>query len=155
MRLIAALLAAATLGGCATATTPATTDPDDFQIRATVLAVYNVLSGPAGRRDWNRFEALFAPNAHITVATANGADVLTPKEYGERAKPGFDAKGWFERPVTTTVERYGGIAHVWSAYEGREAANQEQAGARGVNSFELVRIGGEWKVQSIVRQAER
>jgi len=131
---------------------------DAFDIETTVLAVYNVISGPAGRRDWNRFEALFAPDARMVISsTADGTPkttVITPKEYAERATPRFNEKGFFERPIATRVLHYGNIAQVWSTYEGREASNQEQPTLRGINSFQLVRIGNEWKVQSIVWEQE-
>jgi len=152
MRVIAVMLAVC-LAGCATSAPDLPqTDGDEFAIRATVLAVYNVLSGPAGRRDWNRFEALFAPGARIVLA--DGRTVLTTKEYVERFTPQFNAKGSFEHPVATQVQRSGDIAQVWSAFEGRETSSQEKPGARGVMSFQLVRIGSEWKVQSILREQE-
>lgn len=160
MRAIAtAAVLAALLGACATVPdAPPAAGSDEFQINATVLAVYNVISGPAGRRDWRQFEALFAPDARIVTSTMkDGAPatlVLTTKEYVERSTPRFNERGWFERPVATRVLQYGDIAHVWSTYEGREASNQEQPVARGIRSFQLVRIGAEWKVQSLVSQEE-
>jgi hypothetical protein len=159
MKVIATLLLAVLLAGCAATTHAATPKSgDDFAIETTVLAVYNVISGPAGRRDWNRFEALFAPEAHMVVSRiTDGAPatvVLTPKQYIERTTPIFNEKGFFERPIATRILRYGNIAQVWSTYETREAANQEKPVARGINSLQLVRIGSEWKVQSIVWQQE-
>jgi hypothetical protein len=154
VKAIALLLVLAMLGACASVPDPApdTVQPgtDEFDIRTTVLAVYNVLSGPAGRRDWDRFEALLAPGARIVVA----GEGMTPKEYVERSTPKLNAAGWFERPVATRVLHYGNIAQVWSTYEGREAANQERASVRGIRSFQLVRIGNAWKVQSVVSQPE-
>lgn len=159
MKMIAAFLVLASLAACATsspdaAPAAARTDSDDFQIETTVLAVYNVISGPAGRRDWDRFEALFAPEARMVVVGENGTTPMTTKQYIEHAKPNFDAKGWFEKPVATRILRYGNIAHVWSTYEGRERAGDEQPMARGINSIEMVKIGSEWKVQSLVWQKE-
>jgi hypothetical protein len=154
MRTIAACVLVATLTGCASAPAAAPVDDEGFQIKAAVLAVYNVISGPAGRRDWKRFEALFAPDARMVIASDGGTTVLTTKDYIERSTPSFNEKGWFERPVATRVLRYGNIAHVWSTYEGREASNDEKPLARGINSLELVRIGGEWKVQLILWQKE-
>src|SRR5437588_8744155 len=76
---------------------------DNFAIESTVLAVYNVISGPAGRRDWDRFEALFAPGARLVsthrkdgVVTAN---VMTPQEYAAKAGSYFNDHGFFERPA--------------------------------------------------------
>lgn len=158
MRIIAALLLAVMLGSCASAPAPTPVAGDEFDIETTVLAVYNVISGPAGRRDWKRFEALFVPDARIVVSTAKdgvpGTVVMTTKDYIERSTPAFNEKGFFERPIATRTLRYGNIAHVWSTYEARAASNQEKPDARGINSFELVRIGSEWKVQSLVWQKE-
>jgi DNA topoisomerase-1 len=70
------------LAACATTTStaPATTaDNDEFDIKATVLAAYNVISGPAGRRDWNRFKDLFAPGGQVIHMMADGSfKTMTP-----------------------------------------------------------------------------
>ena len=149
--LVKKLIVALLLAGCASAPSAPPADSDEFQIKATVLAVHNVLSGPAGRRDWRQFEGLFAPDARIVIA---GSEPMTTKQYAERFTPKFNETGWFEHPVTTRVEHFGDVAHVWSTYEGREASNQERPSKRGVVSVQLVRIGGAWKVQSLVRQEE-
>ena len=140
------------LTACATTTAPdvSQTDSDEFAIRATVLAVHNVISGPAGRRDWKVFQELFAANAQIIER----GTVMTPKEYSEKSTPVFNEKSWFEHPVSTQVQRSGGIAHVWSSYEGREKSNDAQPSARGVVSFQLVRVGDAWKVQSMLREQQ-
>ena len=130
---------------------------DDFEIRATVVAAYNVISGPAGRRDWKRFTALFAPGG-IIVAAPVGVDakeaVLTPEQYEALWTPRLNETGLFQWPVATRVVRYGDVAQAWSVYEERRASNDPKPVARGVKSFQFVRIGESWKVQSIVTQVE-
>src|SRR6266481_2372599 len=43
--------------------------PEDVKSTDSILAaVYSVISGPAGDRDWNRFRSLFFPGATITSA---------------------------------------------------------------------------------------
>jgi hypothetical protein len=131
---------------------------DAFAIDSTVLAVYNVISGPEGRRDWNRFEALFAPGGRlISTKRADGvvtATVMTPKEYTEKAGAYFKDHAFFERPVHNSQQRFGDIAHVFSTYESRHASNDEKPFARGINSFQLVRSGEDWKVLTIFWQEE-
>ena len=131
---------------------------DAFAIDSTVLAVYNVISGPAGRRDWDRFEALFAPGARlISTKRVDGvvtATVMTPKEYSEKAGAYFKDHGFFERPAASRMQRYGDIAHIFSTYESRHASNDEKPFARGINSFQLVRIGDDWKVLTIFWEEE-
>src|SRR5882757_4613627 len=103
---------------------------DAFAIESTVLAVYNVISGPAGRRDWDRFEALFAPGARLIsthrkdgVVTAN---VMTPKEYATKAGAYFADHGFFERPAANRLQRFGDIAQVFSTYESRHASADDK-----------------------------
>jgi hypothetical protein len=158
MKRLAVLLLVAALGACATTSDTAApdvaTDSDEFAIRATVLAVYNVVSGPAGRRDWDRFEELFAPGARIVVVSDAAPLSMTAKEYADREKPRLNETSWFQRPVATRVLRYGNLAHVWSTYSVSDKPNAYTPNGRGIISVALVRIGNEWKVQSLVSEAE-
>src|SRR5713226_9565207 len=44
--------------------------PDDVKSLDSILkAIYDVISGPAGDRDWNRFRSLFVPEARLTSNT--------------------------------------------------------------------------------------
>jgi hypothetical protein len=131
---------------------------DQFAIESTVLAVYNVISGPAGRRDWDRFEALFVPGARlISTKRKDGvvtATVMSPQEYATKAGAYFKDNGFFERPAANHTQRFGDIAHVFSTYESRHASSDEKPFARGINSFQLVRIGDDWKVLTIFWEEE-
>jgi hypothetical protein len=131
---------------------------DQFAIDSTVLAVYNVISGPAGRRDWDRFEALFAPGARlISTKRVDGvvtANVMTPHEYATKAGAYFADHGFFERPIANREERFSDIAHVFSTYESRHASSDDKPFARGINSFQLVRSGDDWRVLTIFWQEE-
>src|SRR5262249_25179992 len=129
---------------------PPTPPPEEQDINATVLAAYNVISGPAGRRDWDRFQGLFAPGARLI----KGDKVMTPEEFVKGSQPYFQEHGFFERPVTNSIERYGDIAHVWSPYESRNKSDDVKPFATGVNSFQLVRLGGQWKILTILWQEQ-
>jgi len=156
-KLLTLLLAVA--AGCASASSPAPQPSgDQMAIESTLLAVYNVISGPAGQRDWNRFDALFASGARlISTKRKDGvvtATVMTPKEYSTRAGDYFKDHGFFERPAANRVQRFGDIAHVFSTYESRHNASDEKPFARGINSFQLVRIGDDWKVLTVFWEEE-
>jgi hypothetical protein len=147
------------LGACAAATPPpAPTSGDEFQIESTVLAVYNVISGPAGRRDWDRFKELFVPGARMIVAKSKDGEVttkvMTTDEYATSSQEYFKDNGFFERPIATRVERFGDIAHVFSTYESRHASSDEKPFVRSINSMQLVRNGDTWKIVTIFWQAE-
>src|SRR5690348_7729020 len=78
-----------------TAAAPAANPKDVESLDAIVAAVYDVISGPPGPRDWNRFNSLFAPDARlIAVRTPKDGGkpslvVMTPKGYEERAGKHF------------------------------------------------------------------
>jgi hypothetical protein len=127
-------------------------DPANLDIIATVLATYNVMSGPAGRRDWDRFQELFAPGAHLIAVRADGRDTLTTDEFVAKWKPYYEQNALFEHPVATQVQHDGNVAQVLSRFESRHASTDDAAYARGVQSFQLVRAGGRWLIVSVVRE---
>jgi hypothetical protein len=134
------------LAACASTPPPPAAAPEEADIKATVLAAYNVISGPAGRRDWDRFADLFAPGARLV----HGEKVMTPEEFAKGSTPYLNEHGFFERPVSERVEVYKDMAHVWSAYESRHNSTDDKPFATGVNSFQLVRRNGQWKILTIL-----
>jgi hypothetical protein len=143
---------------------PATLRPkpraaDVGSIDAIVAAVYDVISGPAGPRDWDRFKSLLLPECRLMPLghRPDGQDVyrvLDADGYIQRAGPTFSKEGFFETAVSNTVEQFGGIAHVFSTYESRHEAAAAPF-ARGINSMQLVKLGDRWWIASIAWDAER
>ena len=133
---------------------PADTDT----IEGVVKAVYEVISGPAGPRNWQRFRELFADGGRLiamrTTPDGVAASVMTPDDYAQRATPNFEKNGFFEGAVAQRVETYGSIAHVFSTYESRRAPG-EKPFARGINSFQLIHQRNGWKVITILWDSER
>src|SRR5580698_8871623 len=60
---------------------------------AIMHAYYDVLSGPAGNRDWNRFYSLFVPGGRLIETDRPAADstprtvVLTPQGFAQQVGP--------------------------------------------------------------------
>jgi hypothetical protein len=123
-----------------------------------VRAVYDVISGPAGTRDWARFRLLFADGARMIPLrnTPEGPTpaLMTPDDYVTRAGANFEKNAFYESEVARRVETFGNIAHVFSTYESRHAPG-EKPFARGINSIQLVKVGKSWKVITILWDAER
>ena len=123
-----------------------------------IAAVYEVISGPAGPRDWDRFRSLYYPGARM-IPTMRGekapvtARILTPDDYVKRGQDYFSKEGFFENSVANRVETWDNIAHVWSTYESRHAKG-EKPFARGINSFQLFNDGSRWWILSVYWQAE-
>ena len=134
---------------------PAVRAADTDSIDSVIKAVYEVISGPAGTpRDWVRFKALFADGARLIPVRAAGPTVLSPDDYAEHAKPIFEKAGFYETELARKLETFGKIAHAFSTYESRHAPG-EKPFARGINSFQLVKMGDTWKVMTILWDSER
>jgi hypothetical protein len=131
--------------------------PEDVKSLDSILgAIYDVISGPAGDRDWNRFRSLFVPEARLTSATQkNGSPVrlLDVEGYARGAGGYFKTHAFYESAIANRVQRFGNIAQVFSSYESRNAPN-EKPFARGVNSIQLFNDGSRWWVISILWDEE-
>jgi hypothetical protein len=134
-----------------------TARPEDVNsIDSILIAVYDVISGPAGERDWNRFRSLFIPGARLTSAQKNkdGSFFVEDVEgYAQGAGNYFKTHGFYERSIVNRVERFGNVVQVFSSYESRNAPN-EKPFARGVNSIQLFTDGSRWWVVSILWDEE-
>ncbi|HEV2289344.1 MAG TPA: hypothetical protein VGR81_10365 [Candidatus Acidoferrales bacterium] len=144
----------------APANLPAANPADVSTANEILAAMYDVISGPAGKqRDWNRFRSLFTPGARLipTVPKPGGGEttrVLTPDDYASRGQAYFEKSGFFEREVARKSERFGGIMQVFSTYESRHAANDPKPFARGVNGVQLFFDGTRWWIVTIYWQEE-
>jgi hypothetical protein len=129
---------------------------DVASIDAIMKAVYDVISGDAGKaRDWDRFRTLFHKDARMIPSGKNaktgvtGANAMTPEDYIKRVEPVFAKDGFFEREMARRVEQYGNIAHVFSTYESFRKADDKAPFMRGINSFQLLNDGKRWWVVTI------
>ena len=144
-----------------TTPTPPPASPSDVaSIDSIIAAVYDVISGPAGKkRDWNRMRSLFMPGARL-IPTGQRQDgsfvsrVMTVEDYVVRNSPFLEKEGFFETEIARRTEAYGQIAHVFSTYESRHKSDDAKPFARGINSFQLMNDGQRWWVVTIFWQGE-
>lgn len=135
-------------------------DPADVEsIDAIIEAVYDVISGPAGARDWDRMRSLFIPEARlIAVGTAPDGSfnkrVMSLDDYIERAGGYFEQNGFVERELARRTERFEHIAHAFSTYESLHSVDDPEPFSRGINSFQLMFDGERWWVVTIYWEAE-
>lgn len=151
---------------------PQANPADVATIESTVAALYDAISGPAGKkRDWDRFRSLFAPGARLiptsprrppgTAADAplTGSEEhvgqnVTVEDYIRRGGPYLEERGFYEREVARRVEQFGHIAHVFSTYETRSKPDDPAPFMRGINSFQLMYDGKRWWVFTALWEAE-
>jgi hypothetical protein len=89
------------------------------------------------------------PDGNVTMRT------MTPAMYADRAEIFFkQTGGFFEKEIGRSVDRFGNIAQVFSAYASfRE--DEDEPFQRGINSIQLVDLGSRWAVVSIFWDSER
>jgi len=134
-------------------------DPTD--IASVIDAMYAMVSGPAGPRDWSLQKMVFHPDAR-QMRTGVGADgkawikIMSLDDYVADTKTFFMANDFFEIEVARRVQEFGNIAHVWSVYEARRAPHDETPERRGINSIQLYRNEhGRWQIMSMIWDNER
>ena len=151
---------------------PAANPADVASVESIVRAVYDVISGPAGKkRDWDRMRSLFAPGARMIPTFARRPPgtppdaplkgdeeyvvrVLDVEGYISRSGPYLEEHGFFEQEVARRTEVYGHIAHVFSTYESRHKLDDPQPFMRGINSIQLMNDGKRWWVVNIFWEGE-
>jgi hypothetical protein len=142
-----------------TPTPPAANPKDVGTMDSTIAALYDVISGPAGKRNWDRFRSLFAPGARLI---ANGvrptgeiiSRVMTVEDYAQRNGPFFEKNGFFEQEAARSTETFANIAHAFSTYESRHEKEDAKPFQRGINSIQLMNDGKRWWIVTILWQGE-
>ncbi|HEU0368556.1 MAG TPA: hypothetical protein VFR42_05075, partial [Candidatus Acidoferrum sp.] len=151
---------AAALSGKSAADMPAAKPADVKTLDAIVAAVYDVISGPPGERDWNRFNSLFTKDARlIAVRTPKDGGkpslaVMTPADYAAHAGGYFKEHGFFEHELSRKTDSFGAMTHVYTTYESRETKDGKPID-RGINSMEFFFDGERWWCVQIYWDAER
>jgi hypothetical protein len=139
---------------------PAARPADVDSIGAILRAAYDVISGPAGPRDWQRFRSLFAAGGRLIPAGRDTAGhwhlrVISFNQYALAAGRSFQTHPFYEREIGRKVDTFGAVTQVFSAYASRHGANDPQPFARGINSFQLFYDGTRWYIVTIYWNAER
>ena len=138
-----------------------TADPTDVaSVDSIIGAVYDVISGPAGKkRSWDRMRSLFLPGARLIPTGPRqgggyGSRVLTVDEYIERSSGFFEKEGFYEKEAARVSEQFGEIVHAFSTYESRHAPDDAKPFQRGINSIQLMNDGKRWWIVTIFWQGE-
>ena len=134
---------------------------DIERIQALITELYALVSGPGDQpRNWRREAELFMPQAHMirTVTDADGAtrpEIMRAADYPANFERKMGGRDFFEVEVHNLIERFGNIAHVFSTYEAYEDAAHTRLLKRGINSIQVYKVDGEWKIANMVWDDER
>ena len=132
---------------------------DVKSLDSILLAIYDVISGPAGDRDWKRFRSLFVPQARFTqtMKAPDGSVVVNLfglDDFVTIAGEVFKKDPFYENAIMNRAQSYGNVTQVFSSYESRRAPGAKPF-ERGINSIQLINDGKRWWVLSILWDEER
>ena len=133
----------------------------EAEVRAAIDELYAAFGFDAGAEpDWATQRARYLEGAVFIAPAREGAPAVA--EDTETFLAGFATyvregpyreTGLHERLLAVRVELFGGIAHAWVAFEGH-APGEDEARTRGLDSLQLVRDAGVWRLASFTTQYE-
>jgi hypothetical protein len=144
----------------AVAAAPTALPADVGSVDGVIAALYDVISGPAGKpRDWNRLRSLFAPQGKLVAVGmrpdgSSPATVMTVDDYIARVTKPFNDAGFHETELARGSDSFGQIVHVFSTYESRHAPGDAKPFQRGINSIQLYHDGRRWWIVNLLWHAE-
>lgn len=123
------------------------------QLDELMRGFYEVISfEEGGAPDWQRMRDLFSEHARITRITPEAVDYMDLSTFRGMAEELIEVGAFtrfYEREVARRADRFGDVMHVASAYETKISPDAGDYLERGVNSLQLVRERGTWKIVSL------
>lgn len=121
----------------------------------TLLDLYfSVLhGGPGERRDWSLFRSLFMSDARLrTVVESNQTEHVgdwAVAAFIDHARDVYEPNGIAQIETSRRVEMRGSTAHAWCEFESRVSGDRSGPVTSGVQSLQLIRLGGRWWITGI------
>jgi hypothetical protein len=130
------------------------TEEDEPSIARALEQLYAVISFEEGDEpNWQGLRTIFSPHARITRITPEGTDHMDRDGFLAMTRSLLELGAYtsfYEFELERNVERFGGMAQVWSAYETRRNREAQAPLGRGVNSIQLIRDGEAWRVLGLL-----
>jgi hypothetical protein len=120
-----------------------------------LAAMYDVISGPAGARDWNRFRNLYHEKAYMGAIYNKpdgtmGYRTFTPEEYIVRSTPFMNEKSFHEKELGREIMKFKDLVCVFSAYEFVTPDKKQ----KGINSVQLIFSDNRWWIACVIWEEE-
>ena len=128
-----------------------------LQIRQPILELYENLKVEDGKTpNFEFIYSLFTETANLGYVKEDNLILKSPQEYFSGMQGGIDSgivKLLHEWEINGETAHFGDIAHHRSTY-GVYFGTTDSIAERGVTSFQLVKLKGDWKIQSMIWKAE-
>jgi hypothetical protein len=133
---------------------------DVESVDAIIKALYDVISGPAGPKDWARERHLFHPGARLMRGSppdpgpagpgqTPGLSIMTSEEFIATVAPRLAVESFYEIETGREEFRFGRWVHAVSAYVSHRRL-EDPPYARGINSIQLWFDSGRWWIMNVL-----
>ena len=103
--------------------------------------------------DYDKFQSLFIEGARLISVRDTTSATLTPADYESlmnKRRSSGTLLAFEEKELHREMDKYGNILHVFSTYQTRVKTPDGEESARGINSIQLMKKDGHWKVTSLI-----
>ena len=103
--------------------------------------------------EYETFKSLFADGAHLISVQDTNSYTITPDEFEQgltQQRESGKLISFEEYEIHRETDRYGNILHVFSTYQTNLETPEGNDSARGINSIQMMKDVGEWKIVSII-----
>lgn len=103
--------------------------------------------------DYARFKSLFTDGAQLINVKDTTSYTITPANYEKimsQQQSSGKLSSFKEQELYRTVDHFGNIMQVFSTYETHVNTPQGPDSARGINSLQLIKKKGQWKISTII-----
>jgi hypothetical protein len=119
-----------------------------------VNALYEIISGPAGDRNWQRLRSLYLPGARLIptgkrIHKEGELQVLSIDQWIADVAPFFAENDFYEKETVRRSHRFGNMIQAFSTYEARKHPDKPPI-ARGINSIQLLHHEGRWWIVTVM-----
>lgn len=124
------------------------------EVDAVVSELYESISFNENKEpNYEKFQSLFIDGARLISVRDTTSATLTPADYesimNKRRSSGAMI-AFEEKELHRETDKYGNILHVFSTYQIRTKTPEGEESARGINSIQLMKKDGQWKVTSLI-----
>jgi hypothetical protein len=131
--------------------------PEADAIKKAVADAYKAISFKQGQPlNYNEIKNYFMPQAQLLDFRNDTLESMTIDQFVNMYKEFIQSNGihsFYEEEIKGTTDQFGRIAQRMSAYK-TYINSMDSVAQRGINSFQLIKTPGGWKVSSIIWDVE-
>ncbi len=135
-----------------------TTSPDEVAIKKAVDDAYAWISFKKGTKpDYEKIHDYFIPQAHLIYFPNDSLEVYSLDQFVTSFKAMIESgqiQSFYEEELFGKTDQFGRVAQRLSTYK-TYINTRDSISERGVNSFQLIKTPGGWRVSSIIWDIEK